>query len=175
MPNDLHLQLGNSSVVRYVQLFDNYPGVPQYGNRGTSGIDGCTSTAAGYAYISDQKTLLITGDISFFYDTNGLWHHNLSPKLRIILINNGGGGIFKIIDGPSKAPELENYFITQQSTSAQSICEAYGLDYSKAENITEVDELLKGDFYEASGRPKLLEVISDPDSNVVLKEYFRNL
>ena len=84
IPDHVHLQLGNSSVVRYVQLFDHYPSVPQYSNRGTSGIDGCTSTAAGYAHISGAMTLLISGDISFFYDTNGLWHHHLSPDLRII-------------------------------------------------------------------------------------------
>ncbi len=175
IPEYVHLQLGNSSVVRYVQLFDEYPKVPQYGNRGTSGIDGCTSTAAGYAYASGEETLLITGDLSFFYDTNGLWHKHLSPKLRIILINNGGGGIFKIIEGPDTVDELEDFFVAGQQVDTRRISEAYGLQYHKAENRAELEAVLNGSFFELSNTPRLLEVVTPPDSHKVLKSYFEAL
>ena len=172
MPDHVHFQLGNSSVVRYVQLFNHYPSVPQYGNRGTSGIDGCTSTAAGYTYISREMTLLISGDISFFYDTNGLWHNHLSPELRIIVINNGGGGIFKIIDGPNKVEERDMYFVTEQKGKVKNVAEAYGLDYERAENSNELKQILNGQFFKKSESAKILEIISDPNSNEVLKAYF---
>jgi hypothetical protein len=55
---------------------------------------------------------LITGDVAFFYDRNGLWHNCLPPNLRVVLLNNHGGGIFRLIDGPAGQPELEEYFET---------------------------------------------------------------
>ena len=175
IPSNIHLQLGNSSVVRYIQLFDHYPKVHQYGNRGTSGIDGCTSTAVGYAYASNEETLLITGDLSFFYDTNGLWHRHLSPKLRIILINNCGGGIFKIIEGPGSVKEQDEFFVCEQVADAKEICIAYGLDYAVATTLDEVDGQLRTSFFNESNRPKLLEIVTPKDSDLVLKAYFENL
>lgn len=175
MPSNIHLQLGNSSVVRYVQLFDDYPPVPQYSNRGTSGIDGCTSTAAGYAYISGAMTLLITGDISFIYDTNGLWHHHLSSDLRIILINNGGGGIFKIIDGPNSIKERDQFFVTKQNANAEGVASTYGLEYLCSHESESLNQILKSSFYQKSEKPKLLEIFSNEESDEVLKAYFNNI
>ncbi|MDG2449230.1 MAG: 2-succinyl-5-enolpyruvyl-6-hydroxy-3-cyclohexene-1-carboxylic-acid synthase [Saprospiraceae bacterium] len=175
LPEDIHLQLGNSSVVRYFQLFDHYPSVPQYSNRGTSGIDGCTSTAAGYAHISKKMTLLITGDISFFYDTNGLWHHHISPDLRIILINNGGGGIFKIIEGPNSVDEKDDFFVTKQQANAINVAAAYGLSYQRADDMDSLQNILEIDFYKKSESAKILEVFSNEDSDLVLKDYFKYL
>ena len=175
MPSNIHLQLGNSSVVRYVQLFDDYPPVPQYSNRGTSGIDGCTSTAAGYAYISGAMTLLITGDISFIYDTNGLWHHHLSPDLRIILINNGGGGIFKIIEGPNSVKERDQFFVTKQNANAEGVASTYGLEYLCSHESESLNQILNTSFYQKSEKPKLLEVFSNEESHEVLKAYFNNI
>jgi 2-succinyl-5-enolpyruvyl-6-hydroxy-3-cyclohexene-1-carboxylate synthase len=175
LPDHYHWQLGNSSVVRYVQLFDHYPKIPQFGNRGTSGIDGSTSTAAGYAYASDVDTLLITGDIAFFYDTNGLWHRHLSSRLKIILINNGGGNIFKIIEGPRSVPELEPFFVTPQQSDAQKICEGYGVGYQRAENLNELRQILSNGFFQESERALVLEVVTPSDSDVQLKKYFEYL
>ncbi|MEE9373298.1 MAG: 2-succinyl-5-enolpyruvyl-6-hydroxy-3-cyclohexene-1-carboxylic-acid synthase [Saprospiraceae bacterium] len=175
MPNFIHLQLGNSSVVRYMQLFNHYPKVPQYSNRGTSGIDGCTSTAAGYAHISNEMTLLITGDISFFYDSNGLWHRHLSPHLRIILINNGGGGIFNIIEGPNQIKERKDFFIAQQQGNAKTLCQSYGVEYYRADSTETLNMTLQDKFYSKSKLPKLLEIFSNEDSGKVLKAYFKAL
>ena len=101
IPEGGNLQLANSSVVRYAQLFKTSAALTYNSNRGTSGIDGCTSTAAGAALVNGKTTTLITGDISFFYDSNALWNKYLQPNFKIILINNGGGGIFRFISGPS--------------------------------------------------------------------------
>ena len=100
IPKKSQLQISNSSIIRYAQLFSIDATNTVFCNRGTSGIDGSTSTAIGAAFANKNQTTFITGDISFFYDSNGLWNSNIPNNFRIILINNSGGGIFKIIPGP---------------------------------------------------------------------------
>ena len=102
LPKGYLLQLANSSTIRYAQLFTLPKLSGIYCNRGTSGIDGSTATSMGAAWISQSPTVFITGDLSFFYDINGLWHNYLKPSTRIIVINNQGGGIFRILPGERK-------------------------------------------------------------------------
>lgn len=110
LPQDTDLQLANSTPVRYAQLFQDEIKVNTFANRGTSGIDGCVSTAVGAAFVQRKPTMLITGDLSFFYDSNALWNKYLKPNFKIVVMNNGGGGIFRFIPGPSETEELEEFF-----------------------------------------------------------------
>src|SRR5690606_22266135 len=112
LPENIDLQYSNSSAIRYAQLFDHRPDIRVFCNRGTSGIDGSTSTAAGAAMADERQTVLISGDIAFFYDSNGLWNNYIPNNFRIILINNGGGNIFKIIPGPENSGVVEEVFET---------------------------------------------------------------
>jgi 2-succinyl-5-enolpyruvyl-6-hydroxy-3-cyclohexene-1-carboxylate synthase len=170
--------LANSSVVRYAQLFDPLSSVKYNSNRGTSGIDGSTSTAAGAASVaSEDWHVLITGDISFFYDSNALWNQHLTPNLRIFMINNDGGGIFKIIPGPNSTQQYESYFVAKHHHSAEHICKAFDIDYYAA---TEKENLLNQmeDFYthDETGRPKLMEIFTPSDLNPrVLAAFFEGL
>lgn len=172
LPGNLDMQMGNSSVVRYLQLFDPKPEIHYFGNRGTSGIDGSVSTAVGAAWASNQTTLLITGDISFFYDSNALWNNHISPDLKIILINNGGGGIFRIIEGPDSSEALEKYFETHHERNAKLHAEQFSLKYWKAENEEELkDALIEMINYDQAA---ILEVFSPRELNdKVLKDHFR--
>ncbi|WP_207784625.1 2-succinyl-5-enolpyruvyl-6-hydroxy-3-cyclohexene-1-carboxylic-acid synthase [Marinifilum breve] len=175
IPKGGNLQLANSSVVRYAQLFKTSDQLTYNSNRGTSGIDGCTSTAAGAALVNGKTTTLITGDVSFFYDSNGLWNKYLQPNLKIILINNGGGGIFRFISGPSGVDELEEYFETVQEYRADKLAETYGLDYFYAENETEVESVLP-EFYAANERAAVLEIKTPRTINdQVLINYFKTI
>ena len=178
LPDPAHLHMGNSSVVRYCQLFDPVKGVRYWSNRGTSGIDGSTSTAVGAANSSNNNLhVLITGDVSFFYDSNGLWNNYLSPNLRIILINNGGGGIFRIISGPDKSEQLETYFEAKHNHSAEGIAATFGLDYLRAESLAEIEDQMLW-FYEKNekGNAKLLEIFTPAEINSkVLEEFFQFL
>jgi 2-succinyl-5-enolpyruvyl-6-hydroxy-3-cyclohexene-1-carboxylate synthase len=132
VPENATLQMANSSVVRYCQLFDPIKSVCYRSNRGTSGIDGSTSTALGGALIDSNKwNVLITGDMSFFYDSNAFWHHLKTPNLRIFLINNGGGSIFKIIPGPDKTEELDEFFVFNNNFSAEALCKTFHIIISK--------------------------------------------
>lgn len=99
------LHLANSSAVRFAQLFELPAGVQVECNRGTNGIEGSLSTAIGYAQSPEARglQLLIIGDLSFFYDMNALGLPDLPPTLRILLLNNGGGGIFATLPGPANA------------------------------------------------------------------------
>ncbi|WP_461638747.1 2-succinyl-5-enolpyruvyl-6-hydroxy-3-cyclohexene-1-carboxylic-acid synthase [Labilibaculum euxinus] len=175
IPEGGNLQLANSSVVRYAQLFKTSAALTYNSNRGTSGIDGCTSTAAGAALVNGKTTTLITGDISFFYDSNALWNKYLQPNFKIILINNGGGGIFRFISGPSGVDELEEYFETVQEYKAGKLAETYGLDYFYAENQEEVNNMLP-DFYAANRRAAVLEIKTPRTVNdQVLINYFKTI
>ena len=110
LPNDSILQIGNSSAIRYAQLFDIHKSIEVYCNRGTSGIDGSTSTAIGCAVTHKRQTNFITGDLSFFYDSNALWNNYIPNSFRIIIINNGGGGIFRILPGHKNTENFDTYF-----------------------------------------------------------------
>lgn len=174
IPNDSCLQVSNSSVIRYVQLFNINPTVSVFCNRGTSGIDGSTSTAIGAAFANNEQTVLITGDLSFFYDSNALWNAHIPSNFRIILLNNSGGGIFKIIPGPESTNAL-SFFETPHNLTAEHLAKMYGFAYTTASNIKGLEEEL-ADFYKDSGQPKVLEVFTPTNTNdTVLKEYFKNL
>ena len=175
IPKAYMVQLANSSTVRYAQLFDMFPGNPVYCNRGTSGIDGSTSTAIGASVHYKAPTLLISGDLSFLYDINGLWNNHIRPDFRIVVVNNGGGGIFRILPGKEESPEFEEFFETPQSQSIQSICSAYGLEYCEAEDETSLLKQLES-FYNPSGLPKLLDIRTPRTLNdKILLGYFEFL
>lgn len=174
IPNNSQLQLGNSSVVRYAQLFDVKESLRVFCNRGTSGIDGSTSTAIGAAFASENQTLFITGDLSFFYDSNAMWNSYIPSNFKIIIINNNGGGIFRFIPGPKSTNALE-YFETSHELTAEHLCKMYQLDYNSVSETKELTSILES-FYKDSEKPKVLEVFTDKEVNEkVLKEYFNFL
>jgi len=175
LPDNSMVHMGNSSVVRYCQLFDPVPSIQYHSNRGTSGIDGSTSTACGAALIKKNKlNILLSGDVSFFYDSNALWSNHLTGNLRIVVINNGGGGIFRIIDGPSKTNQLEKFFETKQEFSAQKICDAFNVDYIKASSLSDVEQVMPRFMVDSNrDRPMLLEIFTHEEENdIELKRFF---
>ena len=174
IPDFSEVQFSNSAIIRYSQLFEMNSTITVFCNRGTSGIDGSTSTALGAAYATQKPTTLITGDLSFFYDSNALWNNYIPSDVRIVIINNSGGGIFKIIPGPKKSTALK-YFETPHCLTAEHLCVMFGFEYSTAHNLKTLAEEVVG-FYDKSDKPKVLEVFTPSDLNdLVLKEYINNL
>jgi len=173
IPNHTILQLGNSSTVRYVQLFDLNKTLEVFCNRGTSGIDGSTSTAVGCAVASTKQTTLISGDLSFIYDSNALWNNYIPNNFRIIVINNKGGGIFRILPGHKNTENFDMYFETKHSLTAEHLCKMYGFEYSKVSNASDLKSSLNS-FYTESNQPKLLEIFTPKDLNdEILIQYFK--
>ena len=174
IPENVQLQLGNSSIIRYAQLFDLKKSLKVFCNRGTSGIDGSTSTAIGASLFIENQTVFISGDVSFFYDSNALWNQYIRKDFRIILINNNGGGIFKVIPGPKESNVLE-YFETPHGLTAEHLCKMYGLEYQSVASINQLNVSLP-DFYTETDKPKLIEIFTPSDENDgVLKKYFKAL
>jgi len=172
IPKGYQVHLANSSTVRYAQLFALDKSLKVYCNRGTSGIDGSTSTALGSSIYSDSPTVLLTGDLSFFYDSNALWNGYTRPDFRIVLINNSGGGIFRILPGMEETEEFETFFETSHNLSAEHLAKMYGYDYLKANNEAELKDSLHV-FYGKSERPKILEVATPRVlNNKILLGYF---
>ena len=175
IPDGVEIHLGNSTPVRYAQLFEWKQKHIFEGNRGTSGIDGCVSTAAGAAFAGDRPVTLIVGDLSFLYDSNGLWHRYLPATFRIIVINNGGGGIFRYIPGPSETKELEPFFEAKGDYRCKGIAETFGLLYFTATNADELMNVLS-EFWEDKGAPALLEIFTPgPRNGEILRGYFNYL
>lgn len=172
IPANYQLHLANSSTIRYAQLFTIKPSVTVFCNRGTSGIDGSTSTAIGASVYNRNPTLLITGDLSFFYDSNALWNNYLRKDFRIIVINNSGGGIFRILPGKNDSDNFQRFFETKHELNASFLCSMYGLDYFKVNDRATLMAALTG-FFDSSQRPKLMEVETPRLLNdKILLDYF---
>ena len=172
IPKNVSLQVGNSSAIRYTQLFNLKKSIDVYCNRGTSGIDGCTSTAIGFASKNTKQTVFITGDLSFFYDSNALWNNYIPQNFRIILINNGGGGIFRILPGNKNTENFDTYFETKHNLTAKHLSEMYGFEYFSVSNESDLQQQLDT-FFDRSKKPKLIEIFTPRTINdEVLLTYF---
>jgi len=131
IPENSILHLGNSMVVRYANeacVPDN-KNIEIFSNRGTSGIDGSLSTALGVALVSGKPNFILLGDQSFVYDRNALWNNFIPENLKIIVINNRGGNIFRLMKGPSAQPEMEEYFVNYVAVEISKIVEAHSIPY----------------------------------------------
>jgi 2-succinyl-5-enolpyruvyl-6-hydroxy-3-cyclohexene-1-carboxylate synthase len=176
LPGNVQLHISNSSIIRYALLFDPQPSVRYWCNRGTSGIDGSSSTACGAALADpDRLHVLITGDMSFFYDSNAFWSAHKPSNLRVIVINNGGGDIFNIIPGPSSVPQRGTYFVAEQQYSAEHICKAYGLEYASVNSQQTLAAALPEFFVPSEdGKIKLLEIqTAGLGNSEILKDYWQ--
>lgn len=175
LPKNSQLQISNSSPIRYAQLFDIEKSIEVFSNRGTSGIDGSTSTAIGAAVASKKPNVFIAGDIGFLYDSNSLWNNYIPKNFKIILINNGGGGIFRILPGHDETPVFNTFFETSHCLTAEHLCKMYGLNYLTASTETTLEESLKA-MFSKDEKPTLLEVFTPTlENDKVLLQYFREL
>ncbi len=172
IPKHSILQVGNSSAIRYTQLFAIDPSLEVYCNRGTSGIDGSTSTALGCAVASKKRTTFISGDLSFFYDSNALWNNYIPNNFRIIIINNQGGGIFRILPGHKNTENFDTYFETNHKLTAEHLCGMFGFEYHTASEAGELEIALTS-FFNPSEKPRLLEIFTPKTINdEILLNYF---
>ena len=175
LPNNCILHFSNSSSIRYGQLIAIHSSIAVFCNRGTSGIDGSTSTAIGAAIASKKPTILITGDIGFLYDSNALWNNYIPNNFKIILINNGGGGIFRILPGHEENQVFNTFFETSHCLTAEHLAKMYGFEYSIASNETTLRNALSN-LYCQNDKPSILEVFTPTRENdKILLQYFKEL
>ena len=172
LPHPSVLVLANSSAVRYAQLADLPQGVSVYCNRGVNGIDGSLSSAVGIASADpSQEVFLLIGDLSFFYDMNALWNNHLPANLHILLLNNGGGGIFRNLKGLKDTDATRAYVMATHHASAKGWVESIGCAYypvfDEADFLREVDA-----FMDKGGQPKVMEVFTDAQTDEQAHQLF---
>jgi 2-succinyl-5-enolpyruvyl-6-hydroxy-3-cyclohexene-1-carboxylate synthase len=168
------LHMANSSVVRYAQLFDPIKGLRYESNRGTSGIDGSVSTAVGTALASpDTQHYLICGDISLIYDSNAFWTKPFPKNLKIVVIQNKGGGIFQIIPGPAASPLREQYFEATHQTSPAAVIRGYGFEVLEAHSKASIFEDLSA-FLNPTNPIQILQIETAQDENAAVLDQFFN-
>lgn len=166
-PGGSVIQLGNSLPVRHAALLSGKlknKGFQYFSNRGTSGIDGCLSTAVGFAGQSDKTVVVILGDMAFFYDRNALWRPSLPPNLKIVVLNNHGGGIFRTIEGPSLQPELEQYFVARREMNFAHTAWQSGCMYKHCSDWEALKKMLPV-FFQRSEVPFVLELEFEDKQN----------
>jgi len=161
LPSHTVLHLGNSLPVRYASVFPFMnPDIEVYSNRGTSGIDGTVSAAAGQSMVDDRNHILIVGDLGFMYDSNGLWNNYLRDNLKIIVLNNHGGGIFRTLPGARFQKELEEYFAVKQPLNFEHIALQHNCEYIFCNNLDGLKPALD-QLLETKGKPAILELEFD--------------
>ena len=176
LPENSVLHLANSSAVRNAQLYSLNKSVNVFCNRGTNGIESSLPSAIGFASVYEGITYLVIGDLSFFYGLNSLWNISHIKNLRILLINNGGGGIFHLLPGLNKAPSLKQYVAATHNTGAGEWVRASGMKYLLATNGEELSKAFETFMNETIQESMVLEVITDMEiSKAVFKDYYHKL
>lgn len=168
---DICVHYANSSAVRLACIYAQHY---VWCNRGVNGIEGSLSTAAGFSLATHDMTICVIGDLSFFYDQNALWNSNLRGNLRIILLNNRGGGIFRQLPGLSDSPAADDLVMASHENTAQGICTQNDIGYMSAKNMDEMQIGIVTLLTRESERPMLLEVFTDSNDDVkALEKYFK--
>jgi 2-succinyl-5-enolpyruvyl-6-hydroxy-3-cyclohexene-1-carboxylate synthase len=173
LSNIHQVHYANSSAIRLANIFARHR---VWCNRGVNGIEGSLSTAAGFSVVTAEKVFCVIGDLSFFYDQNALWNQNLRGNLRILLLNNGKGGIFNMLKGLEQSPARDKFVAAAHHTTAEGICIQNNVTYLKATNMEQMQQGIDTLLIIESHRPILLEVFSDSQTDEqVFREYYCSL
>ena len=166
------VHVANSLAIRYVNWTSaHFANAELFSNRGTSGIDGCLSTAVGASQKTSKLIISMIGDVAFHYDKNALWNQYVPNNLRIIVFNNGGGGIFRNLEGAKELPELEDFMETKQNLTAKNTCLDAGINYHSVRSFDEWDTI-STQFFSASQQGVLVEIFTNSIENAIeLKKY----
>ena len=181
LAGDAIVHYANSSAIRLANIYGRHS---VFCNRGVNGIEGSLSTAAGFSVVAhlspstSRRPLVfcVIGDLSFFYDQNALWNQNISGNLRVLLLNNGRGGIFNLLKGLEQSPARDRFVAAEHSTQAEGICHQNSIYYQQATSMEElrqgIDLLLSEDF----SSPMVLEVMTNAaDDEQAFRQYYQNL
>jgi len=172
---EVDLHIANSLSIRYINWTKNQLSDSEvFSNRGTSGIDGCLSTAIGASQRTPKLCVSIIGDVAFHYDKNALWNNYLQNNVRIIIFNNHGGGIFRNLAGAGSLPELEEFMETRQNFKAENTANDAQINYLKADNWIELESVLPV-FFDNQQKASILEIFTDSITNAEALKLYMNL
>jgi 2-succinyl-5-enolpyruvyl-6-hydroxy-3-cyclohexene-1-carboxylate synthase len=163
----------NSAAIRLANIYACHY---VYCNRGVNGIDGSLSTAAGFSLVSEHDVYCVIGDLSFFYDQNARWNQNLKGNFRVLLLNNGKGGIFNMLPGLEQSPVCDSFVAASHQTSAEGICQQNHVVYLRADDMEQMQKGIETLLSLESDRPVLLEVFTNAsEDESAYRLYFKQL
>lgn len=183
MPADSVVHLGILNSYRSWNMFELPPTVHTMSNVGGFGIDGCTSTLIGASLSTPHKLhFLITGDLAFFYDLNAIGNRHIGNNVRILLINNGVGGEFKIWGRANKPVNVDSYiaagghFGNKSKDLVKHIAQDLGFEYMSASSKEEFLKVVP-DFTSpmATEKPIILEVFEDVENQDKALQLIQNV
>lgn len=173
IPAGSNIMLSNSMPIRDFDYFASNTNkkITVFNNRGASGVDGIISTAMGISKRSKKPTVLLTGDIAFYYDLNGLLQarENSNP-LTIILINNNGGGIFRILPISKYKDVFEKYFLTPHNLNFAELTKGFGVKHTLIKNWNH----FRNSFNTAirNKNTQVLELKTDSDQSLKIRKQY---
>ena len=173
VPEGAVVHLGNSTAIRYAQLMPVRKDLTYFANRGTSGIDGCVSTAVGAALVSDKLHVLLVGDLSFIYDSNSLWNRDFPNNLKVVILNDGGGGIFRLLEGPDRMDFFEEFSVTHHPVSLELLVQSFGRSYRQVSSKKELTGTLVNLFEPETALSILAVDTSHSENSRIFKEFFK--
>jgi 2-succinyl-5-enolpyruvyl-6-hydroxy-3-cyclohexene-1-carboxylate synthase len=177
LPAKLAVMLANSSPVRDWETFSDplAPARPVVSFRGASGIDGTLSIACGLAEAMDHL-VLVSGDLALQHDSNGwLWRQQLRGRLLVVLIDNGGGGIFEQLSIRPLDPTLLDFdrlFAMPQQVDPCALAAAYGVPSKQVRLRQELEEAVAWGLAQPLA---LVRVVSDRRADALLRGQLRTM
>lgn len=177
VPQGCALHLGNSSVVRYAQLFPLPTDVEIQSNMGLEGSEGALASALGYATASEKINYIVIGDVSFFGGMNALWNSNYGSNIRMMVINNGGNAQLQTLPGFTPDERTLRFVTGAHQATAKAWAEDRGFTYLSVHNEEELQAAMpvftKADI---TRQPLFLEVFTDKAADAEeLKLYYKSL
>jgi len=171
VPKGVLIHFGTDTIVRLSQCFSLDESITAYANRGTTGIDGTLSSFIGQSAEGDRLSFLLIGDLSFFYDMNGLWNRYVGKNIRILLCNNEGGETF-YWNGARHISNRHVHIAAEHFSTAEGWAKSQGLKYLSARNKEEFDSRISEFLSEASDRPILFELFTKKDRDAEIMDEF---
>lgn len=160
LPDNCDLQIANSFSSRMAHYYEYPSSIRVNCNRGVNGIDGSMSTAVGFSADNNRPTFLVIGDLSFFYDMNSLWIRHIGNKMRILLINNGGGALLYRAVNSSLRDSVGPHVAAFHDASAKGWVESRGFIYVSASNKEEYSNVLATLLDENIDKPIVAEIFT---------------
>ncbi|MBQ7421446.1 MAG: 2-succinyl-5-enolpyruvyl-6-hydroxy-3-cyclohexene-1-carboxylic-acid synthase [Prevotella sp.] len=179
---DCQVHYANSTAVRLANIYSRHF---VWCNRGVNGIEGSLSTAVGMSLVVEKRVFCVIGDLSFFYDQNALWalrsasarqlkgREARPDNFRILLLNNGGGGIFGKFEGLRRSPARNELVMGCHRTTAAGICDQNSVCYRSARDMESLQTGINWLLDSSETRSMLLEVFTDREEDVkAMEAYF---
>ena len=166
IPKKSFTMLSNSFPIRDLALFTDFSGQEIYVNRGASGIDGIISTTIGISSVLNKTGVLFIGDIAFLHDINALLSaRTITNPLVIVLLNNGGGTIFRMLPVYKFKQKHSEFFETPQDVRIVSLCRGYHIDHT----LVSKPEQFAPAFENYINKPGIhvIECITDADDSMI--------